>query len=155
MREIDQAMRKKNLADDTYWDHSIDRNNTARMKEIVQQIGWPCASKVGKDGALAAWLLVQHVEQDIPFQIECLALMKVYYLNSNEVQREHIALLEDRILVNSGQRQRYGTQFDGSKKNLVPRPIEDEQNVDLRRAEMGLGTLKDGIAAMHAKYGTR
>ena len=56
-------------------------------------------------------------------------------------------MLEDRILVNSGEKQIYGTQFyweesDG-QKILKFYPIEDESNLNQRRAEMGLGTFEE------------
>src|SRR4051794_26575249 len=49
----------------------IDRDNTDRMKEIVKK-GWPGKSLVGRDGAQAAWILVQHADHDRSFQKECL-----------------------------------------------------------------------------------
>ena len=36
MSEKDQAMRKS-----SQWNSSVDAENTRRMKEIIQQIGWP------------------------------------------------------------------------------------------------------------------
>jgi hypothetical protein len=49
----------------------------------------------------------------------------------------------DRILVAEGKPQRYGTQFHTVDGKLVPRPIEDEANVDARRAAVGLGTMAE------------
>ncbi|MEX1140414.1 MAG: DUF6624 domain-containing protein [Bacteroidota bacterium] len=54
----------------------IDRNNTERMKHIVQKVGWPGNSLVGEDGAEVAWLLVQHADQDIQFQKSILPLIE-------------------------------------------------------------------------------
>lgn len=48
MRDIDQDMRKRQLAEENYWDETIDAKHTERMKEIVAEIGWPTVSKVGK-----------------------------------------------------------------------------------------------------------
>ncbi len=39
---------------------SIDRANTARMRQIITVHGWPGHAMVGEDGSNAAWLLVQH-----------------------------------------------------------------------------------------------
>lgn len=153
MHRVDQEMRGKNLTDTSHWDYSVDQNNTARMKEIVAEIGWPSISKVGEDGSRAAWLLVQHADHDIPFQQHCLALMKD--VPEGDINKGDIAYLEDRILVNSGKPQLYGTQFDGAKKNLVPRLIHDPANVDTRRAAMGMDTLEEGIDQMYAKYGLK
>ena len=53
---------------------AIDDKNRTRLKEIVDQYGWPGKSMVGKDGAQAAWLLAQHADADHAFQKKCLAL---------------------------------------------------------------------------------
>ena len=37
---------------------ALDKVHTARMKQIIAEIGWPTITKVGKDGAFDAWLLV-------------------------------------------------------------------------------------------------
>jgi hypothetical protein len=41
----------------------------------------------------------------------------------------------------------YGTQFDWDEAGqMSPSPIEDETNVDARRAEVGLSPIADAIA---------
>ena len=39
--------------------------------------------------------------------------------------------------------QRYGTQFHRPQGGLAPRPMEAPEQVDARRAQMGLGTLAE------------
>lgn len=150
MIEVDQDMRERCNTDEDAWDDEIDIRNTARMKEIVAEIGWPTASKVGKQIASDAWLLVQHADRDVEFQEQCLTLMKSE--SSEEVERRDIAFLEDRIRVNKKRGQLYGTQFRQINGKHVPLPIEDEQNIDARRAEMGMGTLAERIEEMYKKY---
>jgi hypothetical protein len=53
----------------------IDARNTARMRAIVRERGWPGRSMVDEDGAHAAWLLVQHADADPAFQRTCLGLL--------------------------------------------------------------------------------
>ncbi|HBD24542.1 MAG: hypothetical protein A2566_03690 [Candidatus Zambryskibacteria bacterium RIFOXYD1_FULL_40_13] len=149
MREADQNMRKRNLDDDS-WEEGLDENNTKRMKEIVHEIGWPSVSKVGADASRASWLLVQHADHDVAFQSHCLALMQE--LPSGEVQSRNIAFLTDRVRVNSGQPQLYGTQFKQVDGKHVPKDIEDPEHVDERRKSMGLDTLADNIALMELSY---
>lgn len=153
MADTDQSSRLKALEQEAFWDESVDRDNAKRMKEIVAQIGWPSVSKVGKESAHNAWLLVQHADFDVAFQAECLALMRQE--SEGEVERIDIAKLEDRIRVNRNQPQVYGTQFEEKSGLFVPREIEDEATVDERRRQMGLGTLQEGINEMYEKYGTK
>jgi hypothetical protein len=47
---------------------AIDEDNTKWLKDIVEKHGWPTNTLVGKDGASAAWLLVQHADADPKFQ---------------------------------------------------------------------------------------
>ncbi len=134
MVERDQVMRYEDKIDE-----SIDKTNTKQLKIIISQIGWPKISQVGKKVADGAWLLVQHSDYDLLFQKKCLVLIK-------ETAREHevdirlIPLLEDRILVNEGKKQIYGTQFYRNKKTgkLIPKPIKDPSRVDIRRKSVGL-----------------
>lgn len=151
MAAKDQDMRKQNIEDPDVWNENVDRNNTERMKEIVRQIGWPTISKVGQEASSDAWLLVQHADHDVAFQAECLELMKRE--PAGGVALHDIAYLEDRIHVNNKTPQVYGTQFDQKDGEFIPREIENEDKVNLRRAEMGLPTLEENIEDMYRRYG--
>lgn len=120
------------------------------MKVIVSEIGWPTISKVGAETSSAAWLLVQHADHDVDFQKLCLELMKAE--PEGEVAKQNIAFLEDRIRVNQGLGQIYGTQFMQKDGKHIPKPIENEETVDVRRAEMAMGTLEERINKMYEKY---
>lgn len=117
---------------------AIDREATARMKQVIAQHGWPGKSVVGVDGANAAWLLVQHADADLAFQKSCIALMEPL-VAKGEVTGKDFAYLWDRVAISEGRKQRYGTQYDGD--DLAP--LEDPANVDARRKAMGLGTLSE------------
>ena len=140
MVAVDQAMR------DTYqttneWDATVDETNTARLKEIIEQQGWPTVSMVGGKGASAAWLLAQHADKDPAFQEKCLALMRE--LPEDEVILWNIALFEERVRMNTGRPQLYGTQFKMSEGNFGPGPFEDEEHLEERRTAVGLESFED------------
>ena len=93
---------------------------------------------VGKKGSHLAWLLVQHADSDVKFQEYCLKLMK-NMAKENDVSKANIAFLTDRILVNKGQSQLYGTQFYKDEiGKLVPRLIRNVKALDTRRKKMSL-----------------
>ncbi|PTL81905.1 DUF6624 domain-containing protein [Vitiosangium sp. GDMCC 1.1324] len=121
---------------------AIDVKNTARMKEIIAQVGWPTKTLVGERASQGAWLLVQHADLDLAFQKQCLPLLEKS-VEAGEGSKKDLAYLTDRILVAEGKPQRYGTQFHTVDGKLVPRPIEDEATVDARRAAVGLGTMAE------------
>ena len=112
------------------------------MKEFVDAYGWPTVDMVASDGTRAAWLLVQHADHDVAFQRQCLDHMKKL-VDSKQVYASDVAYLTDRVKVNEGKPQVYGTQFHMVENELVPRRMIDPSNVDKRRASMGLGTLED------------
>jgi len=123
---------------------AIDAANTERMKAIVKRYGWPGPELVGSDGSEAAFLLVQHA--DLAFQKEMLPLVEKAY-RSGGLSGQDYALLLDRVRVGEGRPQVYGTQakrfeeWNGQEPAL--QPIEDEANVDKRRAEVGLPPLAE------------
>jgi hypothetical protein len=125
-----------------------DAKSTKMIKSIIQEIGWPTISKVGEKASQAAWLLVQHADKDLGFQKECLELMKA---TIEDVRLSDIAFLTDRIRMSEGQPQLYGTQFIPAADGLtyVPYDIEDANNVDIRRREMGLKTLEENTAQIN------
>jgi len=144
-RDKDQEMRERSMQNggiiETEEDDMVDIENTNRMKEIVNEIGWPTISKVGKEGSFDAWLLVQHADHDVEFQMQCLDLMKAE--PEGEVNPVNIAYLEDRTRVNNGEPQIYGTQFYEHQGYYGPRPIEDQEHVDERREALGLEPMQE------------
>ena len=123
---------------------AIDKDNTERVRAIVRQHGWPSPELVGRDGAEAAFMIVQHADHD--FQKEMLPLVEKAY-KSGGLSGQSYALLLDRVLVGEGKPQVYGTQAkrfaEWKGKEPALEPIEDEANVDKRRAEVGLSTLSE------------
>ncbi len=118
------------------------------MKQVVAKQGWPTRSQVGLDGTRAAWLLVQHADLDVVFQRKCLGLMEAYK-SSDQINQADLAYLTDRVLVNEGKPQFYGTQFhvvDGERR---PRPIRGAEALDQRRKAMGMSTMKEYTELMN------
>lgn len=130
----------------------LDADNAAQLKKILRERGWPGKSLVGADGATAAFLIVQHADHDPAFQKEVLTLLREAY-RSGEASGEHLALLTDRVLVAEGKPQRYGSQADIVDGKIVVKPVEDETNLDRRRAELGLPPMNEYIELMRKAYG--
>ncbi len=127
----------------------VDARNRARLKQIVAEHGWPGYRLVARDGAQAAWLLVQHADYDPVFQKRCLVLL-ASAVAMRDARGMQYAYLADRVAVMENRPQRYGTQFRGD----VPHPIDDPDNVEARRAAVGLGTLAAYAAQLRALPGS-
>lgn len=134
-----------------------DDRNTDWMEGIVSRHGWPTISLIGEEGAHNAWLLVQHAGKDrgpdLPFMRRCLDLMSK--LPKSEIIPRDLAYLDDRVLEQEGKKQIYGTQIHPDGGRWVPNPIEDERDVDRRRAEVGLEPLADKLKALNADMGVK
>lgn len=118
---------------------SIDRENTARMREIVDEIGWPTFDKVGRKASNTAWLIVQHADRRPHFQARCLPLLKAA-VEAGQAEADDYAYLYDRVQVAKGGKQLYATQTttDDSTKERFFQAIEDEAKVQERRTKMGV-----------------
>ena len=69
-----------------------------------------------------------------------------------EIIKEDLAYLADRVRVNTDRPQIFGTQFTEVDGKFIPKEIEDPEHVDERRHAMGLGTLEEAIREMEEKY---
>lgn len=122
----------------------IHSANARRLEKIIADIGgWPSAARVGEEAAEAAWLIVQHAIGLPDFQRNMLALIRAA-TTAGDAPAWQAAYLEDRICVFEGRPQIYGTQFDWDDAGtLSPAPIENPQEVNLRRAAVGLNTIEE------------
>ena len=133
----DQKMRNDVKDGKKEFDPQVDIKNTDKLKRIILEMGWPTKSKFGEEAAHAAWMIAQHSDKETAFQRLCLEAMK--NLSEDEIEKADLALLEDRVRIKEGKPQLYGTQFSVSEDGkFEPEPIEDENNLDKRRKEMGL-----------------
>ena len=72
-----------------------NKKHIAQLRQILEEIKEPRISILGYNGALAAWLIVQHANYDVSFQRKYLNITKKLYRNNpDEVYKEGIAYLE-------------------------------------------------------------
>jgi hypothetical protein len=165
MAAVDQHIRERALGAQTsdgaipddvaaQWER-VDTEHTARLGEIVSVCGWPTRSEVGADGSSAAWLLAQHADRQPVTQRRFLELLRVA-VKAGQASAADLAYLIDRVAVNAGQEQTYGTQFQRADDGTYrPAPVADAQAVDARRAEMGLTSLATNTAEINRRYGSQ
>ena len=121
-----------------------DSVNLVKMTEILDSYGWVGPDKVGDQANLTLFLVIQH--SDLKTQQKYLPMMREAVKNKN-ASSSALALLEDRVALGEGRRQIYGSQIgrdNESNKNYVL-PLDDPDNVDKRRASVGLGLLSDYV----------
>ena len=162
MAKLDQAVRKE--LTEIGWKNAtkplqnklltVDKNNTRKLKSLLNNRPWFTDSEVGKEGVAAAFLIIQH-SPDYEFKEKMLPELKQSYLNGTGVTGQDVALLTDRVLIKKGQKQLYGTQADISKGKVIFKPILNPDSVDERRAEMKLPPLAQYKKLLEEMYGLK
>ncbi len=114
-----------------------DSMNLVAVEKILDEKGWLGADIVGETGTTTLFLVIQHA--DIETQIKYLPMLREAVKKGN-AKASHLALMEDRVLVAQGEKQIYGSQLemDFITRKYVLSPMIDPDNVDKRRAEVGL-----------------
>ncbi|HWE41668.1 MAG TPA: DUF6624 domain-containing protein [Gemmatimonadaceae bacterium] len=131
----------------------VDADNTSFLKKIVAERGWPGRSLVGGDAESAAFLIVQH-SPDSAFQARVLPLLEKAYA-AGEAEGQQVALLTDRVAVQRGQPQVYGTQASIVNGRFRLNPIADSVNVDRRRAALKMPPVAAYMRILDSLYSTR
>lgn len=131
--------------------NQADAVNLARLTAIIDQHGWPGTRMVGQEGSVAAFLILQHGD---PATQEKYLPMVRRAAAAREIYPGLLATLEDRVRLHHGEPQLYGTQLTESPDThrMVVWKIEDEANVDQRRAAVGLPPLADYLKHMGIEY---
>ena len=138
----------KNFPNDTTLHRKIGREiwvndsvNLIRIKEILET--YPL--DFGEENEVV-WAVIQHSSLE----------NQEYYLpkfinavENGKLRGEFVAVMQDRIACWSGKPQIYGSQGNCNDSGVfVPAEIEDPENVDARRAKMGMCTLQEYINIM-------
>src|SRR6478736_383429 len=116
---------------------SIDKDNQDILMPVLLKYGWLPKSKIGEKASDAIFCVIQHGEHEVMNeyfpQLDSLAQI-------GEASKTNAAMMEDRLLVWKGLKQKYGTQATRSlraDKVMVIWPIEDTAGVDRLRKEAG------------------
>ena len=127
---------------------SVFVGHKVHLEEIFDEFGYPGYDLIGKDGSNNFWLMVQHSDKDLQFQSRVLEKLEIEVENKNADGR-NFGLLTDRVKINSGEKQIYGTQVRyNSLGQAYPKPLYDSINVNKRREEVGLEQLEQYLDMM-------
>ncbi len=139
IRDRDQKTRKGR--DSAAFISYIDSTNLVQVELLISKYGWLGKSFVGVRGNQTCFLVIQH--SDSATQVKYLPMMQKS-VEEGESSAADFALLQDRVLMQQGKKQTYGSQivFDKQGNNIFY-PIEDEINVNLRRAKVGLQPIEE------------
>lgn len=122
-----------------------DSINLIKVKKILDEHGWLGWNLVGPRANSALFLVIQHA--DIETQEKYLPLLGEA-VKKGDAAPADLALLEDRVALRQGKKQIYGSRIGRDQETGIyyVSPLQDPDNVDKRRAEVGLGPIQDYIS---------
>lgn len=125
--------------------NKADSINLIKITKILDKYGWLGEDVIGGQGNSTLFLVIQH--SDIKTQEKYLPMMKEA-VKKGKANSSSLALLEDRVALRKGEKQIYGSQIgrDQETGKFYVLPLADPENVDKRRAEVGLGTIQEYIS---------
>lgn len=126
--------------------------NNARLCQILKEFGWPSSALVGKDGVGAILYLIRNSRQ-LDLQVALLPVV-IAAVKQGEGEKRQVADLVDRMRVDSGMKQLFGTQVKVANGFLVLAPIEDEAHVDDRRKQFGMSPMAEHLRDLERQYRT-
>ena len=140
--ESDQRIRKSN---ELIKYAKEDHRNQELVISIIEKCGMPTLNEVTQKHMNAIWLGLQHSNKKI---------RKKYFpqiekaVENGDLSKQQYALMKDRILMDEGKPQIYGSQI----KNGKLYKLENPETVNERRKKMGMGTIEDYLKLFDIQF---
>ncbi len=113
---------------------TLDGENIKRVEEIIAKYGYPGKALVGTPENRAAWIVIQHSSPQV---IQKYLPMLREAVKNGDLDRQSLALTEDRNLMYQEKKQIYGSQFFEVNGKPAFWPIENSEKVNELRKEAG------------------
>ncbi len=154
IRAADQQLRKaytpiaekygyESMQVKTFWKEAAlkDSLHMQEVKTILNRYGWLSRKQIGKEASQTLFMVIQH--SNLPTMKHYLPIMRKA-VKANQAESTDLALLEDRVAIESGGEQMYGTQIgmDTLTKEWYVEPLSNPEQVDERRKSIGLPALQ-------------
>jgi len=122
-----------------------DHRNQELVISIIEKCGMPTLNEVTQKHMTAIWVGLQHTNEKY---------RKKYFpmvekaVENGDLSKEQYALMKDRILMEEGKPQIYGSQIKDDKLYK----LENPETVNERRKEMGMGTIEDYLKNFNIQF---
>lgn len=145
--QIEQQYGRDSEEMQAHWEliNETDSINLIKVKEVLDEHGWLGYDEIGRPANNALFLVIQH--SDLETQKTYLPMLREA-VKRGDAAAPDLALLEDRVALRQGEKQIYGSQIgrDPESGEYYVSPLIDPENVDERRAELGLGPIQDYLS---------
>lgn len=120
------------------------KENIKKVKTILDTYGWPDSELAGANGNRTICNVLQHADQET--REYYIPLMKQAVLDK-KLEASLLVRAQDRIATDRGELQIYGGQmkYYPETKSFNVWPIFEPENIDKRRAEIGLGPISEHL----------
>lgn len=155
LKDKSQQRLDDDIRDNRKPDELIKRISAAREKNnvplcsILRQYGWPSKSMVGKEGVDATIFMTNGLSAQL--RVDLLPVI-IAATKQGDVSRPDFAGYVDRLRVDAGLKQIFGTQATIIDGFLVLFPIEAEEHVDSRRKQYDLAPMALYIRFLESQY---
>ncbi|WP_438962206.1 DUF6624 domain-containing protein [Nonlabens sp.] len=128
----------------------IDESNLTVVEQIIEKCGMPTQESAGELGHTAIWLVIQHAsatkrKQYFPMLLDA--------AKNGLLERQDIALMQDRMLMDDGKPQLYGSQvFMNEDGTYELYELQDPEKVNARRIKMGMGPLHEYLSFFQLEF---
>ncbi|MDG0815286.1 DUF6624 domain-containing protein [Bdellovibrio svalbardensis] len=120
----------------------IHLKNAHKLKEIIDEKGFPTTDVVSKEVCTAAIKIVLHAIS-LPEFMRAQEVILQDLAKANKVPKMYVATLIDRIRFYEGRKQVYATNADWDENGILRiTDVEDEENLNKRRAAMDLDPIE-------------
>jgi hypothetical protein len=118
--------------------NNIDEENQAWLTQMLENCAW--SDELSDEANNAVFLILQHAEDTMQEQYFPLIEEK---MEAGIISKSDWATMLDRIKMHNGEYQVYGTQtFANLEEENIVWPVEDPDNLEERRAEVGLPSME-------------
>ena len=126
-----------------------DAINLKIVTEVIDTYGWLGRGSVGFIGNYSLALIIQQAELSV--QEKYLPKMREAYRAKN-TEAQDLAVLEDKVALKKNKKQIFGTAIvTVNGKNYVA-PIEDLDNLNKRRSDLGLKSMNEYLQSWGMKW---
>jgi hypothetical protein len=127
----------------------IDSINSTIVSNLIDSYGWLSISQTSEKANSTLFLVIQH--SNVKTREKYLPILKKA-VEQGKAKPKDYAYLFDRTLLDQGKFQVYGSQLIGAKKGeFILYPIQDEINLNVRRAKIGLEPIEEYVKGLVAK----
>lgn len=124
-----------------------DRQNQFYIASLLDQCGWPKGLSAIENNTI--FLVIDHA--DTAYMSKYFPVLKKQ-ADMGIVAKSDLATLQDRMLLRSGKKQVFGTQTVKNGQIVTVWPIENPDDLDNRRKQMGLTPMSEYIELLKKNY---